>query len=668
MKLKLKSTGVTYFLFGLFLLTLLAQTMPAETVFTNEFWISTVVQTNGGANGVYGNGTLDCPYDGSTQTKFDSVMHFLSYDAYLRFNITIHLLAGTYQTLQTSWQINGWRLQSGQKLLGSGIDNTIIQLATNAPSGSYVIGCYPLYCSNIEVADLTLNCNYTGGTFSYGGMGLEGTGGLVAKRVKVINVAGADPNYEVVGIAFNCGGIGSTNNSDGNIIEECEVDAAPGQNCDGLAFYGSPTQWISGIMRNNRIVFSATTGSAINCAWMRNTLIEGNYVEGGTSGFYGDTGGYTNILMAHNVFENCGVPVFIANVPRQNLMFCYNTISSTTSNGVAWAFRFDSLSSYTNIAIIGNTVTFNGNTPVPGSQFLWVNNIAGLIVANNMVDPGLGNSISGCTGINMYLNYDLNGNLRTDLDTMGFSTMTTYGRSLMSSASSSAALVNLGLPSNPTILLTTNQSLPVSFATNVTVSGALNYSNMVAQLLAGTGITTSTMSTSTGRVVTVNANSQTNGFGNIVTHGTGEFAAATNATIWNSVTVTNPTAPNWSMLSVSSSNAVLSLKGVNVAILQTNGVFNVPSGLSSTISNSLPASTVTMDFITGIGLFRWTNKTPANVVAYINTIRCSVGYNGSYIAGPVTNGCVTVVLKPGSYISVTNYIPVGSSIFAWHPF
>jgi hypothetical protein len=44
------------------------------------------------------------------------------------------------------------------------------------------------------------------------------------------------------------------------------------------------------------------------------------------------------------------------------------------------------------------------------------NNITGLIVANNMINPGLGNSISSCANVSIYNNYDLQGNLYTNLN------------------------------------------------------------------------------------------------------------------------------------------------------------------------------------------------------------------------------------------------------------
>ena len=92
---------------------------------------------------------------------------------------------------------------------------------------------------------------------------------------------------------------------------------------------------------------------------------------------------------------------------------------------------------------------------------------------------------------------------------MGFSMMTSFGKSFLASPNYSTALTTLGLPGNPAVILTNNQSQPVTFNTNVTVNGTLNYSNMVAQLLPGIGVTTSTLNTPAGQVVTVSANAQT---------------------------------------------------------------------------------------------------------------------------------------------------------------
>lgn len=124
MKLNLKPFGSLRAKIGLLSLALLAQATFAETRFSNEFWVSTNVNT---AN----SGTLDNPYDGSTQPKFDAVL------ANLPTNSTLHILAGTYHTLGTTYYNNGGgSLQTGQKILGSGIDNTILQIVLGTVSAS----------------------------------------------------------------------------------------------------------------------------------------------------------------------------------------------------------------------------------------------------------------------------------------------------------------------------------------------------------------------------------------------------------------------------------------------------------------------------------------------------------------------------------------------------
>jgi hypothetical protein len=834
----------------------MAQLAHAETEFTNEFWVSTVVQTNGG-NGVYGDGTLECPYDGSTEVKFDTVMNSMPP------NCTIHLLAGTFQAKGDGGQGYAW-VQTGQKILGSGMDNTIIQLIPNAPGGGGAVFVLDGVGSNIVVADLTLDCNFGSQTITASGIQLFGTHNTV-KNVKVINLGcRAGEEFSIALNPAYCP-------SEGNLVENCVIIGSnpcnPDSGDNGIAFNGNSVYSISGSIRNNHIYGVA---HGINGSDENNCLFDGNYIDSAGQGIYGDTDGTTNLLIIKNVFNNCRRCIYFANpFVRQNITVAFNDFVYTPSTELG--IHLDSFT-YTNVVVMGNS--FNGCDGLDGSgnprTVMHAFNVQGIIFANNTVAAGLVNSFSGCYNVSMYLNYDLAGNLRTDMDTMGFSTLTPYGMSLMSSANSSTALTSLGLPHNPSIILTNNQAQPVTFNANVTVNGALNYSNMVAQLvagtgvtasqintstgmvvtvnansqtngfgtvvthnvgdfassanaittnqiqltpilvqapilgdtnhlygtgfgdtrfnteltwnptygslgawtnvntacvywnpnyppynaycayteviadldgtdvfyttrpgttptngwsevngtlpvgnftfgtngyapvgtnyairaaagtfangvmtnvtisgvlnysnvvaqlLAGTGITTSQINTATGRVVTVNANSQTNGFGTVVTHNVGEFAASTNGIICNSISVTNPTVASWLTLSVTQSNAVLSIRGVDVAILQTNGVLNAYNGLFTTISNTLPAANVTMNFTNN--LYCWTNTTPANVVAYVNTAVCSVGYNGAYLAGPVTNGCITIMLKPSSFISVTNYSASGTSVLTWHPF
>ena len=212
----------------------------AQTRFNNEVWISPVAQPNGG------NGTLDFPYDGSTQAKFDTVM------GSLRPSCTVHLLAGTYQTYGTG----AWNLQSGQKILGSGIDNTIVKLVPNAGNGTYVCAmgvAGKTMCSNIVVADLTVDAGFTSNNFNYDGIYLAGSHNTI-RKVKVINFGEIDNEYSAnsYGILIGyCAGMGA-NNCEGNLVENCEIGPVLGDGGDGIVFNGGPNNWISRIIRNNR--------------------------------------------------------------------------------------------------------------------------------------------------------------------------------------------------------------------------------------------------------------------------------------------------------------------------------------------------------------------------------------------------------------------------------
>jgi len=391
----------------LFILLLLTQSASAAIQITNEFWIC----TNSGTADL---GTLSDPFDGSTASKFDSRMSSIPA------NSTIHILAGTYQTFGNS----AWLVKSGQKILGSGIDVTIVKLAAGTPSNIGVIGSAGSGSNvgtNMEVSDLTADCNYTSGSATYHGVSLAGTRNAV-RRVKVINthysVAGG--NSEAWGISVS-GGFNTLFNSDGNIIEECEVSSHQGGAISAIAMNGNsgPTYWVSGIIRNNRVFLPAGSNVCcgyfgINGAYTYNWLIEGNYVEGGSHGLYGDTGGYTNIVVAHNTFKNCFYGVGLQGTIRQNMTFAFNTIELNPNPYVynaATAFEFYGNGYYTNIVIVGNHVGLN-SAPVAGPvyYFLLDYNVSGLMVANNTVDSTFYNYVSGCSGINVYNNVDLKGN------------------------------------------------------------------------------------------------------------------------------------------------------------------------------------------------------------------------------------------------------------------
>jgi hypothetical protein len=103
-----------------------------------EIWIA--VRTDGQP----GTGLASDPFDGSTEEKFDGLLIGLNRAGVT--NITIHLGPGTFQTLgATEWRnpadwrdgCTGWCLSEGWKLLGAGMGNTTIKLASLARIRDY---------------------------------------------------------------------------------------------------------------------------------------------------------------------------------------------------------------------------------------------------------------------------------------------------------------------------------------------------------------------------------------------------------------------------------------------------------------------------------------------------------------------------------------------------
>lgn len=426
----------------------------AETSIPNEFWVCDSTNTSN-------LGTLENPFDGSDRAKFDSVM------SQMPPNCAIHILAGTYET----WGELGWSVKTGQKIIGSGIDVTILQFSTDTPvnsAGPAVIANSGGPVTNVEVSDLTVDGNYAGQPCCHHGVTIDGTENAV-RRVKAKNLA-----YYPAGNT-EAWGIGLANfhlpYSAGNIIEECEVDPlAAGHNVSAISLDGgyNPSTFISGIMRDNRVFLSADPNGAqiaLNGSWTTDCQVEDNYVDGADSGFVSDTGGSTNMIFAHNIFKDVYAGFVFWSWHRQNLTFAFNKISLCPTNSYfSTAFGFPDGTTHTNITIIGNDVGWDG-IPSRSAYFLCVSNISGLTVAENSVDSGLANNISA-SGLSMFNNHDLNGYFLPELNipTVGGMPVTSLGMALISSAEVSSALTNLGLPENPAAVVTNNE-------TGVTLSG-----------------------------------------------------------------------------------------------------------------------------------------------------------------------------------------------------
>jgi hypothetical protein len=276
------------------------------------------------------------------------------------------------------------------------------------------------------VSDLTIAAPNTS-TLTYCGLYLCGTK-LTVSRVKAINLAYFDTsvNSEAWGIGMISFGYGSTIQSENNLIEDCEVSQFQGGSAiSSIFFNGSPTNGISGIMRGNRVYLQTNVPydyCAFNGAWAHNWLVEGNYVHGGSVGFYGDTGSYLNVVVSHNLFENCYHGAELLSGNRKNITFDFNTILLNPGTNIYChndAFFFSSASgfSYTNIVISENSVDLSGTT-ISGMTytFLYAENVDGLTVEKNTLNSLFVNIFSGCNAINLKNNFELNGNILTNFD------------------------------------------------------------------------------------------------------------------------------------------------------------------------------------------------------------------------------------------------------------
>src|SRR5258708_632674 len=143
---------------------LLSATDARAVVTTKEYWI------DDDGVGTF-DGSLANPFDGSTQAKFDSIMSQLTTNK----NITIHLLPGTYRTagVQPGGYV-AWQLDTGTRLVGAGIDVTIIKLQDNpAINSQTVVSKYG--SGEVEVRDMTVDCNGSTSTNQWAhGVGLYG--------------------------------------------------------------------------------------------------------------------------------------------------------------------------------------------------------------------------------------------------------------------------------------------------------------------------------------------------------------------------------------------------------------------------------------------------------------------------------------------------------------
>ena len=391
----------------LFLLALpVAEPSPSAPA-VNEFWISPRTPTTVGVP----LGTSANPLDGSTCSNFDHSMQSLPPHS------TIHLLPGTYQTMGGY----GWGPKTGQHLLGSGMDVTVLQfpaaaVASGACFNDSVIAVQsPYWQTNVTVSDLTLDCNYQPGTLTtLNGISLVGSGNTI-ERVKLINAASftsARTNYfEAWGIII---GAWPFNDACGNRIENCVVSGYKcnfGNNLSALGLLENS----SGIIAHNFITQDGTNYVFGIYPGSHDSVVDGNILQNVVVGSHYDSGtGATNDTFINNKFINCSCAIDWYGACFQDNTFQNNSISLTNDGSGRFSteafFFHPEPSVFKNITIFGNTVRVAGTNHFPNQRFILAYNAHGLLIQNNRVDAHLPSLFVHHSGIVMNNNYDLDGN------------------------------------------------------------------------------------------------------------------------------------------------------------------------------------------------------------------------------------------------------------------
>lgn len=351
------------------LAALLAATVTHD-VAAGELWLSSSnslaclgLQTNFGA------GTLSNPYYGD----FDYIMGRLVPAA-----STVHLGSGVFWTEGNyNYQVPG-----GVTVSGEGESVTTLRRATNFPGYGLRVYC-TLHStdSNITVCNLTVDnnafdCLANGWSNAVLGIALQGSGETL-EHITDVNGYGKDVHLSPEGFQLSVGDYSQHDNK----VVGCTVSNFLGAYGDGIAGTGDC------VVEGNRVYLPPQPAGVLQhsvfginiCGSINGSYVTGNYVYGGSDGFHNDTGGDTNLTIAHNVFENIcqGVNLTGDDKPYNSVIVSHNVMTQQTNYTVYQdqMFVFTLNTTQTgetnqNIVVEGNTIGYYQNVPFTsdGSQ------------------------------------------------------------------------------------------------------------------------------------------------------------------------------------------------------------------------------------------------------------------------------------------------------------
>ncbi len=286
------------------------------------------------ADGIAGTGTQNDPYDGSTQAKFDAVMNGLA--AYTRINLG----PGTFQTNGYADGVSGgWQPKPGVKIVGSGADVTILQLAGSSMSAHYYAighslgtGGHPNLMDFFEVSDLTIDCHlaaFSGTSAACGAVRAMGNHAKI-RRVKVVNWGTKSTSRP----CFVLAAITADPPSGANGVEDCGIEeclaVSPDTNNVGpvTIFHAGGMEaaatnvvgfGVGPCIRNCFADAGASNLSSpeirgLSMGWCKAGIVEGNQAHNLTYGTFQQATSAQDIVVRNNWFKNVNKGAFLGGI------------------------------------------------------------------------------------------------------------------------------------------------------------------------------------------------------------------------------------------------------------------------------------------------------------------------------------------------------------------
>lgn len=267
-----------------------------------------------------GTGTKDDPYLGQAIHYILNGLAMGNSNWAVSTNVTVRLLPGVYGVRHG--KNNGANLPDGIRLIGSGMDRTILKLGTadNAQGNFAVLkNTHPV--NHVEISDLTVDANWgSPGVIALktSGVDIRANSGKL-ERVRCVGFgsagrAGQNFTHETFSLLWR---VGETNRGE-IVISECEVEGKSRGGDAGyaacIAVFGQsdiPSKDVPNIRIERNRIRNVVNGAGINLASVGNVLITRNQVMGCTAGVHADTGTVSNVTISNNVFQDVGYGVTI---------------------------------------------------------------------------------------------------------------------------------------------------------------------------------------------------------------------------------------------------------------------------------------------------------------------------------------------------------------------